>query len=224
MSIPINKSYFFSTSSYPGTTYGALTEVSPPNTNTTWGWVVGQNTPPNYCEMNQSVEVTRTNVQWLAAPTQSVPNQNAGGLGHGNGWILGPIDGEFVPGNWQITMSVKSTTAANGQDGRFIYRVWTCASGSGAGPTLVTSSFISSSTVTNLTTTPVALTTNIRLPQINLHSGYVFLQTYWMITGAATNNQADVDNVFGSAAGKILSSPFVTSRSQIVSWLQNDKA
>jgi len=219
MSVPFTKTYYCSTGSYPGTTFGDLNVTNPPSTNTTWGWIVGQNNPPLYCQMNRNIEVARTSVQWLSAPSTDSPNQNTGGSGAGNGWIFGPLDGEFVSGNWQITMSVKATTNAAGQDGQFIYRIWTCESGSGANPSLVTSSFISSSSVTNLTTTPTALTTSVFLPRINLRgNGYVFLQTYWSILGASTQNGGDVDYVFGLTGSLVTTAPFVTSQARLVTW------
>jgi hypothetical protein len=226
MPLPVTKTYYLSTGSYPGTTYGGLLETAPPNTNTTWGWIVGQNTPPNFAEMNRGIEIIRNGGAWRAFVTQSAPNQTASGSAGGNGWMMGPINGEFVPGRWQVTMSVKSTTSAAGQDGRFIYRIWTCASGSGAIAALVTSSFIppfiSSSLVTNLTTTPQVTTTSIAMPQINLHGGYIFFHTNWSITGASTNNGGDVDFVMGSAASVIRPTGFVTSKTRFVTWSQSD--
>ena len=198
--------------------------ANPPVTFTTWGWIVGQNNPPLYCQMNRGIEISRLSAQWLAAPSTDTPNQNASASGAGNGWMLGPLNGEFLAGNWQITMSVKATTNVAGQDGQFIYRVWTCESGSGANPTLVTSSFISSSSVTNLTTIPTALTTSVFLPRINLRGKeYVFFQTYWRIIGASTNNGGDVDYVFGLTASLVTTTPFVTSQARLISWDLSDR-
>jgi len=222
MSLPVTKSLYFSTGSFTGTTFGGLLEIAPPNTNTTWGWIVGVNNPPLFCEMNWNVEVARTSTQWQSPPTQSIPSQNASGSGAGNGWIAGPYTGEFVGGAWQITQSVKATTNAGGQDGFLVYRLWTCPTGSGEGANLVTSSFISSSSVTNLTTTTVQLTTSVNLPRINLRNEYLFFQTYWALTGAANNNGADVDYVFGSTSGSIKTTGFVTSSARMVTWEQDD--
>jgi len=223
MSYPVTKSLYCSTSSFVGTTFGNLSEgVAPPLTNTTWGWNVGTNTPPNYCEMNRGIEVSRTSTQWKAAPTQSIPNQSAGGSGAGNCWIAGPFYGEFTPGIWNTKMVVKAVTNAATHTGRFLYRIWTSPTGSGENAALVTTSFISSSIVTvNSTTVPTLSSASFSLPQINLKNEYILFQTYWDIRTAAGNNSADNDFVLGTGS-LIQTSPFVTSKTRFITQINDD--
>lgn len=221
MPAPVTKTFYFNTASFPGTTFGGILEVAPPNTATTWGWIVGQNNPPLHCEMNWNVEIVRTSAQWQAAPTASGPTQATGLSAAGNGWMVGPYNGEFLGGTWYITQSVAAVTNAAGQDGRFVYRFWTCSSGSGINASLVTSSFISSSVIVNLSTTPVQLSTSVVLPKIILRNGFLFLQTYWSITGTSTNNAADVDYVFGALSGTMIPTRFVGDYVTNVGWLGN---
>lgn len=172
-----------------------------------------------YREELQS-ELLKNIPQWQASPTQSIPSQDAGGSGRGNGWISSPFTGEFISGNWNISMSVKATTSVNGQSGNFIYRIWTCLTDSGGNASLVTSSFITSSGVISLTTTPVNLTSSIILPRLNLHSEYIFIQMYWSITVAASgggSTNADVNYVLGPDS-TIQTSPFISSKSRIVAY------
>jgi len=211
MPIPVTKIYYCSTSSYTGTTFGALSDgVNPPATYTTWGWNTGVINPPLYSEMNWNQEVVRTSNQWQSPPTQSAPNQNAGGSGTGNCWALGPVNGEFLDGNWQITMSMKSVTLAAAHTGRFVYRFWTSLTGSGANASLITSSYISSSVLSmpGNTTTVVAGTSSIALPRINLHNEYIFIQTYWSIItspgGGPANNNVDQDYVLGNITSSLV--------------------
>jgi hypothetical protein len=211
MPLSTQKIYYCSTSSFPGTTFGALSDgVNPPVTYTTRGWNTGRINPPLYCEMNWNQEVVRTSTQWQATPTQSAPNQNVGGSGAGNCWALGPVNGEFLAGNWQITMSMKSVTAAAAHTGRFIYRFWTSLTGSGENASLITSSYISSSVLSmpGNTTTVVAGTSSINLPYMNLRNEYIFIQTYWSVItnpgGGPANNNVDQDYVLGNITSSLV--------------------
>ena len=220
MSLPVTYSYYCSTASFAGTTFGALTRVAPPQTNTAIGWNTNRNNPPLYSELNWNAEVVRTDAQWLASPTQSAPNQNAGGSGTGNCFIFGPLRGEFFPGIWNITMSVKSTTAAASHTGQLHYRFWTSVTGSGANATLVTSSFLSSSIGTIASNTvPVFMTASFTLPQIILRNSYVLVQTYWSIItspgGGTGNNNVDNNFVFGTGS-IVKTSPFISDHPQFM--------
>ncbi len=223
MSVPVTKSLYCDTASFSGTTFGGLLEVAPPDTNTTWGWNTGQNNPPLYCEMNRGIEVSRTSAQWQASPTQSVPNQNTRGSGAGNCWIAGPYTGEFLSGNWNVSMSVKAVSNPSNHNGQLIYRFWTSPTGSGAGASLVTASFISSSiaTITDASTIWV-LTSSVSLPRINMKNSYLLVQTYWRIITAGGNNNADNDFVLGTNNSVITTTPFVTSEPSVIAWEQSD--
>jgi len=220
---PVTKIYYCNTASFPGTTYGGLSEnVAPPQTNTTWGWESGRNNPPLFSSMNWSWEVNRLNTEWQATPTQSVPAQN-GISGSGDCWVYGPINGEFVPGQWEITMSIKSTTNAASHQGQMLYRIWTAPSGSGLNATLVTSSFITSSIATIASTTvPDFPSASFVLPQVNLRNEYLFVQTYWSIVtspgGGVGNNLTDNNFILGTGS-LIRPTAFVThSTGRMVSW------
>ena len=224
MSIPINKIFYLNTSSFTGTTYGGLSDgVAPPTTNTTFGWNTGRNNPPLFCELNWNQEVGRTSTQWQATPTSSIPTQNAGGSGAGNCWVVGPIHGEFLSGNWDVSMSMKQVTTAATHTGRFHYRFWSSPTGSGAGATLLSPTFFTSSILsfTNTLATVITGTGSFTLPRVNLNDEYLLIQTYWSIVtspgGGVANNDVDGDYVLG-VNSKIQSTGFVTSRPSLVVW------
>lgn len=162
-------------------------------------------------------------VSHVLDPPES-PNLQAG-TNAGNCWMMGPFNGEFLAGNWQITMSQKCVTIGNAHSGRFNYRFWTAPTGSGEGASLITSTFFSSS-ILNMpanTTTVIAGTASVSLPNINLHNEYIFIHTQWSIITAGTNNNADNDYVFGTTASLVIPPSFVThSKQQILSWNISD--
>ena len=217
--------FYFTTSAFPGTNFGGTSTSTFTTTDqTTNGWNVGANAPPNYAEMNWNTEVVRNAIgAWTAAPSASIPNQSVLGSGGGNCWVLGPFNGEFTPGNWIMTMSFRAVSATNTHTNRIIYRVWTSPTASGQNATLVSPTFFSSSAgVIASTTVRVPFTSSITLPSINLRDEYIFLQTYCMVVtaaGAAGANNADMDHTLGSMS-YIQPTPFVShSRQNVVSWL-----
>ena len=224
MSVPVIKTYYCTTGSYSGSGFAALSETAPNLFSATaFGWVMGGNNPPLYAEMSRSFEVIRTDtLSWLAAPSASIPNRI-----RGNCWTTGPLTGEFLSGNWQITMSVKAITRADGQVGQMIYRFWKADNVSGSGASLISPTYFSSSRAVPGTTaggngiiTP--LTSSIPLPNINLKNEYFFIHTHWSIVTAGTNNGDDENYVFGQFASNIKSAPFVTSQARMVIWEQDD--
>ena len=222
MSMPVTKSYYCTTGSFSGSGFALLTETQPLNfAATAFGWNVGQNNPPLFCEMNRAVEVVRTSTQWQATPTASIPNNNAAGSGASNSWAFGPLQGEFLSGSWQITMSVKAQTNANNQRGNFVYRFWKGYDISGSGAILIDPTYFSSSinrAVTGGAGVAVIhnLSASVPLSGIILRNEYVFIQTIWSIFATSGNNGADEDIVFGSASF-ISTTPFIEDHPQFVS-------
>jgi hypothetical protein len=228
MATPVISTYYFSTSSFPGTKMGALTTVQPPNSKSVWGWNTGRNNPPLFCQLNFGTEVIRTSTQWLGVPRPDSPSTNTSASGFGNSWMMGPFNGEFVQGQWNLSMSVASVTLASPHQGRFVYRVWTARSGSGGAASLVTASYISSSAISMSAVIGAVFvgSASFVLPSINLHKEYVFFQTQWSIMTAAglptTNTSVDTDLVFGTAS-ILYPTAFVThSSTSHLSWEQED--
>jgi hypothetical protein len=225
---PVNFTYYCSTSSFSGSTFGALSATSPPGVSTTMGWNTGRNNPPLFSEMNWNLEVVRTDTQWLSTPTGSRPNMNTAGSGGGNCWVLGPLNGEFLTGNWTITMSFKSVTAGAAHTGQVHYRIWNGSDVSGSNATLTTGSFLTSSiaSLPSNTTTIVPVSSSFVIPNVNLHNEYVFVQTYWSILtspgGGPGNNNVDNDFVLGSTSAVITTAPFVSNKSYFVRWNSGD--
>ena len=213
--------FYFDTSAFPGTNFGGTVTTAPTTTDTTAGWNVGQNTAPNYAEMNWNSEVVRNaNGAWTSVPSASAPRQNVRGSGGGNCWVMGPFNGEFVAGNWNMTMSFRQVSNTSAHTNRVIYRVWTALSASGVNASLVSSTFFSSS-IGSFSTLNVRtpMTSSITLPSINLRNEYIFLQTYCMVQTAGGNNASDMDHTLGSMS-YVRPTSFVShSRQNVVSWL-----
>ena len=145
MPSPQNYTYYLSTSSFSGTTFGALSMTPPPTTNTTWGWNVRQNNPPLFSEMNYGLEIDGADpTHWSATPSASAPVLSVLGSGGGNCWMCGPFNGEFLQGKWNITMSVNAVTNKAAHTGRFHYRFWSSPTGSGANASLISNASTSS--------------------------------------------------------------------------------
>ena len=223
MSVPVTKTYYCTTGSYNASGFAALDETAPNLFSATaFGWNMGQNNPPLYCEMSRSFEVLRTDtLSWLAAPSASIPNRT-----RGNCWAFGPLTGEFLSASWQITMSVRAITRADAQVGQMIYRFWKADNVSGSNASLISPTYFSSSRAVPGTTAGgsgliLPLTSSIPLPNINLKNEYFFIQTYWSIVTAGTNNGDDENYVFGITASLVKSAPFVTSQARMVVWEQD---
>jgi hypothetical protein len=218
MSLPVIKIYHCTTGSFSGSGFPGLLESLPsPFTSSTFGWNMGQNNPPLFCEMNDSTEVIRTSTQWQSTPTSSVPNNNVDGTGTANSWISGPHNGEFMSGSWEITMSMKGVSNNSNQTGRLIYRFWKGNNISGSNASLITNTFYSSSVNPPLNgpgsaPTIQKYTSSFTLPSTIFRNEYLFIQTYWSIVAAGTNNNADRDFIFGTSASFIKTSPFVNDK------------
>lgn len=218
MGRPIVYTYYPLNTALAGTNFGDTSLTAPTNTNTTWGWNMGQLTASSACQMDFGVEVLRTDLtQWRSNITASAPDNVIG-----NCWVVGPFHGNFANELLRITMSVKATTNASGQDGRFVYRFWKGSNITGVGAGLITASYISSSIVTNATTTPVALTSSVNLSTFDLHGEYFFIHTQWQITGVATNNNADINFVLGSAAANIIFPTYISHPTTNVNLIQEE--
>jgi hypothetical protein len=222
---PVTKIFYLSTGSFSGSNFPSLYESPQPVFSASaFGWNVGQNNPPLYCEMNDGVEVVRTSTQWQASPTGSLPSTNVAGSGASNSWAAGPFNGVFSSGSWAITMSVKAVTNANNQTGRFIYRFWKGGDLSGSSAALIMPTFYSSSVnvaVTGGSGTAVinSMSAVIPLPEIQFRSEYLFIQTYWSIVSAAGNNGSDEDFVFGPTASFIKTTLFVQDKPTFMKWI-----
>jgi hypothetical protein len=214
MAQPVTYTYYPVNAAAAGSSHGATSFTAPANTNLTWGWVVNQNTASVFSEMSRSIE--RAANTFRTVLTASAPNLV------GNCWVMGPFHGRFNQGLMKITMSVKATTSATNQDGRFVYRLWSSPTVTGVRAKLITGSYISSSIVTNASTTPTALTGSVNMSLFDLHNEYIFVHTQWSITGPATNNNADINFVIGSAAANITLPVFISHPTTNVTLIQEE--
>lgn len=227
MPAPVTTTYYCSTASYTSSLgqpirFGALTPVAPPTPSVTaWGWNNGALNPPRFCEMNWKVEVLRTSTQWTVTPTASLPNNNAGGSGTGNSFIMGPFHGEFLPGNWVVTMSVRPISDPQAHSGQFIWKIWKGSDISGSNAERITGSFLSSSVVAMNGTTATFFTSgSYFLPRINLRDEYIFIHTYWSIIASSGNNNNDTDLLLGTGSNWT-PPPFVPDKSSFFRWIGN---
>jgi len=211
MGAPITYTYYPLNTAFGASNYGGTSTTAPTNTNTTWGWNMGQLSASSACQMDFGVEVARTLLtQWRPFVTASAPDNSIG-----NCWVIGPFHGTFgsqpfVSQRLTISMSFKATTNSSNQAGRVIYRFWKANNLSGSGAVLITGSYISSSISTTLTTTPQVLTMSTSLPEFICNNEYIFIHTNWLITTLGTNNGCDADFVLGVSASNITLPTFIS--------------
>jgi len=223
MPAPVTRTYYCTTGSYSGSGFAALSPTAPnPFSASAYGWNMGTNSPPLWCELYRGVEVARNTAgRWFAAPSASVPNNTIG-----NCWAIGPLNGEFLSGNWQITMSVIAVLRADGQVGMLNYRFWRANNVSGSNATLISPTYFSSSRAVPGNTSGgngvvLALTSSTALSNIILRNEYFFIQTYWGIITAGGNNGDDENYVFGPNSSLVKPTPFVGDRVTNVGWIGN---
>lgn len=179
---------------------------------TTVGWNVGQVAAGNFQIMAQGVEQSRNNFTTTAAPDNTFPatadttyaataiftppslyvvNSSIG--------TFYPMVGLFPAGTWTFTFGFRAVTNATGQDGRVNIRVFK-SSANAANDVELTSAALVGTAVTNLATaaTQFSTVTWTNAPEIRLNDEYLYVKIAWEITGAATNNNADVNFRFGN--------------------------
>lgn len=221
MGRPVISTYYFTPTAFPGTNFGGSTTTPTATNLTTWGWVVGNGNPVSsstWCQMDFGVEVARTSTQWKTQPTQSAPDNAIG-----NCWVIGPFNGDFAAATMSISMSIRAVTNASSQAGRFIWRIWKADNATGTiAPSLITSSFLSSSLSTGLTTTAQVLSGSFVLPAFSLHHEWIFIHTQWGITTVGSNPNSDADFVLGAASSSIRLPQYTSHQFVYMPFIQDD--
>ena len=123
MGIPTVTTYYMTNVTKSGiTTFGDLSTVSPTNATTVFGWRMGIFATASCCCQKQWSTECTNNVAggWIVGPTSSLPIPT-----RGDGWIMGPFEGIFNSGSWQVTMSLRAVSNAGTQRGRLLYKVYT---------------------------------------------------------------------------------------------------
>lgn len=184
------------------------------------GWNVGQTAANNYQVMNAGTEVARATFSTTVVPNNTAPVVNSSynataiytppALLNSTDSIctLYEYNGYIPIGQWTWAFPVIAVSNQSGQDGAIVMRVFkaprdpadpldfgtiTELTNSAAAP-------IQGTTVTNLTTAATQTSTVTWTPSANifLNNEFIICKIGWRITGAATNNNADVALRFGS--------------------------
>ena len=228
MGAPVTTRYYQTANTFAANAlFGTLDTIAPIGATTVFGWNMGSNTsntPPKYCQKQASTEVARTSTMWTVAPTGSLPNPNLG-----DGWIIGPFNGIFNSGNWQVTMSLRSVSNAGAQLGRLVYKVYSAVNPSIQSTySSLTTNWASSSITPSLATTNIQqrITASVTLPQIRLQNEYVVIREIFHLTTVGGNTNADADWSYGSTGGSItasiLTTPFSQTPPSFINWIQEE--
>ena len=233
MVTPVIKTYYL-TSSIIGS-WGGLSETAPALFMTPTSWQYGKNNPPIFSEMNYGVEILRNNTGlWKAAPSQSVPNLNAGITiapaypGYPNSFVIGPLTGIFNAGNWQITTSLQANTSAGNGQSRLLFRLWKGSNISGSDATLLNTDFITGSTIAAWvdTATLHRITASSTLPRITFNNEYLFFAPQFDVVVSSTAAVANDAHIWiGSNEGKITTALFTDTSvpaTKFMSWYQDE--
>jgi len=207
--------------------FGICTDVLPVGATTIYGWRMGTfATASTFCAKQAITECANNlGAGWNARITQSLPEPE-----RGDGWILGPFNGIFDAGNWQVTASLRSVTNASTQLGRLVYKAYTSRTPN------IQSSFVDQGPVNWATSsiTPSLATANIQqritasvtLPQIRLQNEYVVIREIFHLTTVGGNTNADADWSYGSTGGSItasiLTTPFSQTPPSFINWIQEE--
>lgn len=171
------------------------------------GWNLGT-TVPRYGLMNSGVEVGRASlVTTSTLPDNTAPTVElitADNLQNSTDSISTnyPYNGYFASGTWTFTFPFLAVSNASGQDFSLQMRVFAAAlTGLNSWGTIreLTSAVLSSTTITNLTTTITQSCVFTWTPGIiSLSKEFIICKIAVAYTGAATNNNADCAFRYGS--------------------------
>jgi len=216
MGMPATQTYYMTNTAIGGAHY-ALSQTPPTfaflaNAS---GWNVGAINVPVFWNSDFQTEVARaTNKN--TPYTGIISSANVG-----NCIEFGPLNGTFLAGTWNITMSIKSNTLGTPGSGSFIYQIWKSADGSGAGTnaSLLSSPYISSSIGRCTTTVHQVLTSTVVLPDITLNNEYLLFSMQWRATVAGVGNNSDINLFVGPTTQSTFNTPeFVSHPNTFLSW------
>lgn len=178
---------------------------------TTFGWIVAKTAATNYALfVNNAIE--NTGFSSTLAPNNTAPTLNAtfntpvgfsGPLYLSNNVIstMYAYNGYFPAGTWTFTYGFRAVSNGGAQDGRIRLRLFKGSAEFNDVTEITTagSDPLTGTTVTNLATNATQFSTvTFSAPIIQLNNEYLFTKLAWEITGAANNNNADVDFREGS--------------------------
>lgn len=179
--------------------------VAPTSAVTGTGWVVGNTVGAgNYSLMLVGVEQVGT---FNTTDALGVPSFSAASC-----WRTEtPFNGTFANTNWFITFRVRAVTAAAGQTGRVICRIWKSVSPNGSGAVQLTTAELIGTNTGVLSTganNNSAVTWNPG-STLTFTNEYLWIQCEWFTQTLASNVNADVDFAIDSS-GAITTSDFTT--------------
>jgi hypothetical protein len=146
------------------------------------GWHVGNEAAAQYARMRfEAVEVPDTafsaTVEPSGAPSPSL----------GDSFVLGPISGKFLAGDWNFSFGLRAVDAGGSQDGRLRIRLWKAGNLDMSDAVEITSGAVVTTTATDIAVgASSTVTASVSLPEIVLNNQYLLLQLAWEITGQAS--------------------------------------
>jgi hypothetical protein len=165
------------------------------------GWIVGNGAPPLFWDTDFQTEVASA----TAAATPFTGFKSGSAIGNAIG--MGPFNGTFTSGSWQITMSIRANTNGTMGSGSMLYRFWKSVNPAGAGAQLIDSRFFSSSNAKATAVNPALCTADCILNTFYCFDEYVFIQTGWRNNAAGGNVNADCNWNVGPATQSTFLTP-----------------
>jgi hypothetical protein len=227
MGVPVTTRYYMTINTQSNAAkFGTLNTVSPTGATTVFGWRMGTaQTASRCCQKQVATECANTAAAgWTFPITTSVPIP-----ARGDGWIMGPFEGIFDAGTWQVTHSLRSVTNAGPQLGRLVYKIYVADDpGNQSTYTSQTATWVSSSITPSLNTLQVQnrITASVSLPQIRLTNQYLIFQEVFQVTTNGNQTNADADWSYGTTDGEVSASILPTAFSQqpppFVNWITDE--
>lgn len=231
MGAPTNQIYFFSPNrniaslqggiGYLNVVHGSVRDTASPSI-TSWGWRYGNISSPRWAQMKfqQVTDFAVSNPTWsLTGPTGSVPNPVLGDC-----WVVGPLDGTFLAGEWKISMSMHGETASPGGTANLNYKFWKAYSPSGSGVTAITESYFTSSIATfTLPTITRTVTASFTLPQFDMKNEFLFLQVFFHLLTSSANSGAEAFMSFFNSSS-LMSPPLMTHKGTVIPVIQEEQS
>ena len=167
-----------------GSNHGALSLTPPGAATSATGHTVGATALDNYSRMAFGVERAAATFGGTAEPS-SGPDTALGDCFR----TPDPKSGSYAAGDWTLSLPVRASTLAAGQDGRWRVRLWRSANADGSGATEITSGATALSEVTDIATGADSTSAGtIALGAVTLTNEYLFVQLAWHVTGAAADS------------------------------------
>lgn len=167
---------------------------------TATGWIAATNAAGQSALLDSLTEISRTSADWSATLQPSAAPASA----RGDAWSTPtPMRGQFASGNWTLSMSVRSVTAAYTGRFRLRWRVWASVNQNGSSARELTGATqVTATTTANLSTSANTTLSVTWSPgaAIVLDGEYVFFQLGIEIITAGSGTTTDVNLRKNSAA------------------------